>query len=95
VCVCNYYLTTILTVSVCLLQSLVILDQETTPTKLTSANSVNSIVNHVAADIDAQKSEVGRVPGWAVNFDKLLHDTVGILVFKVTRQLQIYNYIYF
>ncbi|XP_052261018.1 uncharacterized protein LOC127865158 isoform X8 [Dreissena polymorpha] len=61
-------------------ESLVILDQDFTPSKLTSASSVNSIVSHVAKETEQQ--EVGRVASWAVNFDKLLNDHVGIAVFK-------------
>ncbi|WAR21845.1 RGS-like protein [Mya arenaria] len=61
-------------------QSLVVLDQDSTPNKLSSASSVNSIVSHVATA--TEREEVGRVTSWAVNFDKLLRDRVGIAVFK-------------
>lgn len=50
--------------------------------KLTSANSVNSIVNHVAKTIEQE--QVGRVAAWAVSFDKLLKDPVGNAVFTVS-----------
>ncbi|XP_052771613.1 regulator of G-protein signaling loco-like isoform X3 [Mya arenaria] len=61
-------------------ESLVVLDQDSTPNKLSSASSVNSIVSHVATA--TEREEVGRVTSWAVNFDKLLRDRVGIAVFK-------------
>lgn len=49
--------------------------------KLSSASSVNSIVNHVAKSIEQE--EVGRVAAWAVSFDKLLRDSAGNMVFTV------------
>ena len=63
-------------------QSLVVLDQDPVQQKLSSANSVNSIVNHVAKSIEQE--EVGRVAAWAVSFDKLLKDPIGNSVFTVS-----------
>ncbi|XP_045189698.2 regulator of G-protein signaling 12-like isoform X2 [Mercenaria mercenaria] len=60
-------------------ESLVVLDQDPVQQKLSSANSVNSIVNHVATSIEQE--QVGRVSSWAVSFDKLLKDSIGITVF--------------
>ncbi|XP_060602974.1 regulator of G-protein signaling 12-like isoform X4 [Ruditapes philippinarum] len=60
-------------------ESLVVLDQDPMQQKLSSANSVNSIVNHVAKSIEQE--EVGRVASWAVSFDKLLKDPIGNTVF--------------
>ena len=57
-------------------------DQEPIQQKLSSANSVNSIVSQVSKTIEQE--EVGRVSGWAVNFDKLLRDQIGITVFTVS-----------
>ena len=59
-----------------------VFDQEPVQQKLSSASSVNSIVSHVAKTIE--QDEVGRVAGWAVRFEKLLHDSVGIKVFTVS-----------
>ena len=64
-------------------QSLVVFDQEPMQQKLSSANSVNSIVSHVAKTIEQE--EVGRVAGWAVRFEKLLQDSIGIKVFTVSQ----------
>ncbi|XP_041370703.1 regulator of G-protein signaling 12-like isoform X2 [Gigantopelta aegis] len=45
--------------------------------KLVNATSVNNIASHDREE----KREVGRVAGWAVSFDKLLHDFGGVAVF--------------
>ena len=57
-------------------------EQEPVQQKLSSANSVNSIVNHVAKTIE--QDEVGRVAGWAVKFERLLLDNIGVSVFTVS-----------
>ena len=57
-------------------------DQEPVQQRLSSANSVNSIVSQVAKTIEQE--EEGRVAAWAVNFDKLLRDQIGITVFTVS-----------
>lgn len=59
-----------------------VFEQEPVQQKLSSANSVNSIVSHVNKTIEQE--EVGRVAGWAVRFEKLLQDSVGIKVFTVS-----------
>ena len=56
-----------------------ILDQDAVPQKLTSANSVNSIINHVSSE----REQGGRVVGWAISFHRLLTDNIGIAVFTV------------
>ena len=66
-------------------KSLVVFDQEPMQQKLSSANSVNSIMGHVAKTIEQE--EVGRVAGWAVRFEKLLQDSIGIKVFTVCQIL--------
>ncbi|XP_046548501.1 regulator of G-protein signaling 12-like isoform X1 [Haliotis rubra] len=60
-------------------ESLIAGDGDQSIQKLLPANSVNSIVAQVAKKDD--KDEVGRVAGWAVNFDKLLRDNGGVVVF--------------
>ncbi|KAL4231489.1 termination of G-protein coupled receptor signaling pathway [Mactra antiquata] len=60
-------------------ESLVMLVEDPMQQKLSSANSVNSIVNHVGKSTELD--EVDRVASWAVSFDKLLNDTIGIVVF--------------
>ncbi|KAL3863633.1 hypothetical protein ACJMK2_005383 [Sinanodonta woodiana] len=61
-------------------QSLVVIDTDPLNNhRLSAANSVNSIINHVKEE--EEKEEVGRVAGWAVNFDKLLRDISGLHVF--------------
>ncbi|KAL3863634.1 hypothetical protein ACJMK2_005384 [Sinanodonta woodiana] len=61
-------------------ESLVVIDTDPLNShRLSAANSVNSIINHVKEE--EEKEEVGRVAGWAVNFDKLLRDISGLHVF--------------
>ncbi|KAK3595317.1 hypothetical protein CHS0354_004469 [Potamilus streckersoni] len=58
-------------------ESLVVIDTDPVNHRLSAANSVNSIINNVREE----KEEVGRVAGWAVNFDKMLRDFHGLHVF--------------
>ncbi|KAK3607981.1 hypothetical protein CHS0354_009917 [Potamilus streckersoni] len=53
-------------------------DTDSLNSQLLASKSVNSIINHVQ---EKEKDEVGRVAGWAVNFDKLLLDLSGLRVF--------------
>ncbi|KAK3095243.1 hypothetical protein FSP39_012078 [Pinctada imbricata] len=61
-------------------ESLVALEHELTNHRLSSAGSVNNIANHVTED-EVKEEDIGRVAGWAVNFDKLLKDVSGLTVF--------------
>lgn len=49
------------------------------------AGSVNNINarNSDDDDEDQKEEEIGRVAGWAVNFEKLLKDGSGLVVFTV------------
>lgn len=60
-------------------ESLVTLEQESSH-RLSTASSVNNITNNVDDD-DEQEDDIGRIAGWAVNFDKLLKDQGGLAVF--------------
>ncbi|XP_064600347.1 regulator of G-protein signaling loco-like [Liolophura sinensis] len=63
-------------------ESLIVTDADlATQQKLLSANSVNSISGHGNKKCLSQEAEVGRVAGWAVNFEKLLSDSGGLAVF--------------
>jgi hypothetical protein len=52
---------------------------------MSSAGSVNNINSHNSDEDDDLKDEeeIGRVAGWAVNFEKLLKDGAGLVVFTV------------
>ncbi|KAK3595315.1 hypothetical protein CHS0354_004468 [Potamilus streckersoni] len=58
-------------------QSLVVIDTDPVNHGLSAANSLNSIINNVREE----EEENGRVAGWAVNFDKMLRDIMGLHVF--------------
>lgn len=48
------------------------------------AGSVNNInARNSDDDEDQKEEEIGRVAGWAVNFEKLLKDGSGLVVFTV------------
>lgn len=48
------------------------------------AGSVNNInAGNSDDDEDQKEEEIGRVAGWAVNFEKLLKDGSGLVVFTV------------
>lgn len=52
--------------------------------RISSAGSVNNINSHNSDDDeDLKEEEIGRVAGWAVNFEKLLKDGAGLIVFTV------------
>ncbi|XP_052099872.1 regulator of G-protein signaling 12-like isoform X2 [Mytilus californianus] len=59
-------------------ESLVALDTETNH-RLSTANSVNNITNN--GEDDEHEDDIGRIAGWAVNFNKLLNDHGGLAVF--------------
>lgn len=64
-----------------ILQSLVTLEQESNH-RLSTASSVNNITNN--GDNDEREDDIGRIAGWAVNFNKLLKDQGGLAVFTVS-----------
>lgn len=64
---------------------MVALDTETNH-RLSTANSVNNITNN--GDDNEQEDDIGRIAGWAVNFNKLLNDHGGLAVFTVSFVIQ-------
>lgn len=47
-----------------------------------SVNNIN-VWNSDDDDEDQKEEEIGRVVGWVVNFEKLLKDGLGLVVFIV------------
>lgn len=68
-----------------LLQSLIALEHEHQGQRMSLAGSVNNINarNSDEEEEDQKEEEIGRVAGWAVNFEKLLKDGSGLVVFTV------------
>jgi hypothetical protein len=49
---------------------------------MSSAGSASNINNNEENDLKDEE-EIGRVAGWAANFEKLLKDGAGIVIFTV------------
>ncbi|XP_056005277.1 regulator of G-protein signaling 12-like isoform X4 [Ostrea edulis] len=63
-------------------ESLIALEHDHQAQRISSAGSVNNINSHNSDDDeDLKEEEIGRVAGWAVNFEKLLKDGAGLIVF--------------
>jgi len=64
---------------------LVAIENEVGGKRLSSAGSANNINCHPSDDLeDREEEEIGRIAGWAVNFEKLLKDSAGLAVFTVS-----------